>query len=256
MCLILFALNQHSIYKLIIASNRDEFFSRPTLEADFWKENKSILGGRDIQSGGTWLGLNKTGRFIAITNYRDRKSDRSNARSRGELSESFLSQNSSVSAFLADISKKKDQYNGFNILLSDDRFDSLYHYSNIPDRTNKISDGIHGLSNHLLDTSWPKVQRGKNYLSEILRSETIDGYEIIDLLRNGNEAPDEMLPETGISYDLEKKLSPVFISMKGYGTRCSTVILVNYDNELSFLEVSYNEQKQVIGEKKYNLQLK
>ncbi|MCK5368958.1 MAG: NRDE family protein [Cyclobacteriaceae bacterium] len=159
MCLLLFALNNHPKYKLIMAANRDEFFKRPTLNANFWEENNSILGGRDIQSGGTWLGLDKKGRFIAITNYRDRINDRSNARSRGELSEIFLTQNLNVSAFLSDVSKSKDQYNGFNVLLSDDSFDTLYHYSNISDQTNKINVGIHGLSNHLLDTPWPKIHR-------------------------------------------------------------------------------------------------
>ena len=142
------------------------------------------------------------------------------------------------------------------MLLSDDSFDTLYHYSNISDQTNKINDGIHGLSNHLLDTPWPKIKWGKNYLSDILKSESIDMYEMVDLLRNGNEASDDLLPKTGISPELEKKLSPVFISMKGYGTRCSTIIMINYSNELSFLEVSYNEEKQLIGEKKFNLQLK
>ncbi len=256
MCLILFALNQHPQYKLIMAANRDEFFKRPTLDANFWIEKHSILGGRDIQSGGTWLGINKNGRFIAITNFRDPNNEKNNARSRGELSNEFLSQNLDVSTFLSDVSKNKHHYNGFNLLLSDDCFDSMYHYSNISDQSSKIIDGIHGLSNHLLDTPWPKIQSGKNYLSSIIKSESIDMYEIIEILKSNKKAPDNLLPETGISYDLEKKLSPVFISMKGYGTRCSTVVLVNTNNELSFLEVSYDEQKRVIREQKYELQLK
>lgn len=255
MCLIIFALNQHPKYKLIIAANRDEFFSRPTLEADFWKEENSILGGRDVQSGGTWFGMNKNGRFIAITNYRDPKNEKKDAKSRGELSKKFLLQNQNVSEFLADVSKDKKKYNGFNFLLSDDYFESMYHYSNITDRSMKIEDGIHGLSNHLLDSPWPKVQKGTNLLSNILQSESINSAEIVAMLRNETEAPDNLLPKTGISYDLEKNLSPVFISMKGYGTRCSTVLFVDTSNELSFLEVTYNEHKQIISEKKYKLQL-
>lgn len=255
MCLIIFALNQHPKYKLIIAANRDEFFSRPTLEADFWEEENSILGGRDVQSGGTWFGMNKNGRFIAITNYRDPKNEKKDAISRGELSKKFLLQNQNVSEFLKDVSKDKKKYNGFNFLLSDDNFENMYHYSNVTDRSMKIEDGIHGLSNHVLDSPWPKVQKGTNLLSNILQSESINSSEIVAMLRNETEAPDNLLPKTGISYDLEKKLSPVFISMKGYGTRCSTALFVDTSNDLSFLEVTYNEHKQITSEKTFKLKL-
>lgn len=256
MCLIIFAKNKHPKYRLIIAANRDEFFNRPTLEADFWEEEHSILGGRDIQSGGTWFGMSKNGRFIAITNYRDPKKLRQNARSRGDLSKKFLLQNQSVADFLADVSNNKNQYNGFNFLLSDDYFENLYHYSNITDQSMKIADGIHGLSNHLLNSPWPKIEKGKKMLSDIIESDFIESDEIFALLRNESMAHDNLLPNTGISFDLEKKLSPVFISMKGYGTRCSTALLIDKYNQLSFLEVSYNEEKQLIGRKKYTLQLR
>lgn len=256
MCLIIFALNQHPKYKLIIAANRDEFFNRPTLEADFWKEDDSILGGRDIQSGGTWFGMNKNGRFIAITNYRDPENENVSDKSRGELSKKFLLHNQNVSEFLTDVSKNKQKYNGFNLLLSDDNFKSLYHYSNITDQSMKINDGIHGLSNHLLDSPWPKTEKGINSLSNILKSDSINSSDLVAMLRNETEGSDNLLPKTGISYELEKKLSPVFISMKGYGTRCSTVVFVDTSNDLSFLEVSYNEHKEVISENKYTLQLR
>jgi len=256
MCLILFALNQHPKYKIVIAANRDEFFERPTLNANYWAENNSVLGGRDVQSGGTWIGLNKNGRFIAITNYRDPNNAISNAKSRGDLSKKFLLQNDDVPTFLSDVSINKAQYNGFNLLLSDDAFDTLYHYSNISDQPNKIIDGIHGLSNHLLDTPWPKIQSGRDFFSNIIQSESIDMYKLVEMLRNDKKAPDDLLPRTGISSDLEKNLSSVFISIKGYGTRCSTVVLVDTDNKLSFLEVTYDANKQVIDEKKYNLKLR
>jgi uncharacterized protein with NRDE domain len=255
MCLIIFAKNKHPKYKLIIAANRDEFFSRSTLVADFWEEDRSILGGRDVQSGGTWFGINKNGRFIAITNYRDPKNEKKEAKSRGELSKKFLSQNLNVSDFLADVSKDRYKYNGFNLLLSDDNFENLYHYSNVTDVSMKIDDGIHGLSNHLLDSPWPKIQKGKKSLKSILQSDSINSAEIFTMLKNGTEAPDNSLPGTGISYDLEKKLSPVFISLKGYGTRCSTALIVDASGQLSFQEISYNEHKQVISEKKYKLPL-
>lgn len=256
MCLILFAFNKHPKYKLILAANRDEYFNRPTLIANYWEENCEILGGRDIQSKGTWLGINKNGKFIAITNYRDPKIEKKQALSRGDLSKRFLSNDQNIPSFLSDVSNNAENYNGFNLLLSDDGFDTMYHYSNISKTTFKISDGIHGLSNHLLDSSWPKVNTGKENLNSTIESASININDLVEMLKDGNAAADELLPDTGISYDLEKKLSPVFISMKGYGTRCSTVILVDTENNVSFLEVSYNENKQVISEKKHQLILK
>lgn len=256
MCLILFAFNKHPKYKLILAANRDEYFNRPTLIANYWEENREILGGRDIQSKGTWLGINKNGKFIAITNYRDPKIEKKQALSRGDLSKRFLSNDQNIPSYLSDVSNNAENYNGFNLLLSDDGFDTMYHYSNISKTTFKISDGIHGLSNHRLDSSWPKVNTGKENLKSTIESASININDLVEMLKDGNAAADELLPDTGISYDLEKKLSPVFISMKGYGTRCSTVILVDTENNVSFLEVSYNENKQVISEKKHQLILK
>ena len=255
MCLILFGLNQKSEFKLILAANRDEFFSRPTEEAHWWKDNKDILAGRDIKSGGTWLGINKNGRFIAITNYRDLKNINNEARSRGELSKSFLTGHLSTDAFLSELSSRKDQYNSFNLLLSDNGFDTLYHYSNVTDERTLISDGIHGLSNHLLDTPWPKVELGKQGLQQHLDSETKKSDELIKFMQHGEEAPDSALPDTGISYELEKKLSPVFISMKEYGTRCSTILEVNNNNGVTFLEVTYNENKTITSKKSYQFSL-
>ena len=122
--------------------------------------------------------------------------------------------------------------------------------------TTKIKKGVHGLSNHLLDTPWPKIQFGKNNLAHIINSESIDMYDLVEMLRNDHEALEKSLPNTGISFDLEKKLSPAFISLKGYGTRCSTIILVDKKNDLSFLEVSYDEKKQIFDKKTHTLQLK
>lgn len=255
MCLILFGLNQKPELKLILAANRDEFFSRPTKAAHWWKDNQDVLAGRDLKSGGTWLGINKNGRFIAITNYRDLKNINDEARSRGELSKSFLTGHLSTDAFLNELSAKKNQYNSFNLLLSDNGFGTMYHYSNVTDEPKRIADGLHGLSNHLLDTPWPKVELGKRALQQHLNSDVKRSDELIGFLKHGEEAPDSALPDTGISYELEKKLSPVFISMKDYGTRCSTILEVNHDNGVTFIEVTYNENKNVIAKKSYEFSL-
>ena len=255
MCLILFANDQHPKYKLVMAANRDEFFSRPSLVADFWKDNSAILGGRDVQSGGTWLGINKNGRFIAITNFRDPDSMNPKAISRGELSSHFLSKSIDIPAFIKEVSAKRQLYNGFNLLLSDNGFDNIFHYSNISDRLTGIDPGVHGLSNHLLNTPWPKIKSGKKALVHIIQSESLKTGDLLNILQDNSESPDESLPKTGISYELEKKLSPVFISMIGYGTRCSTAILIDRNNVLSFHEVTYDEKRQIVSEKIYNIMI-
>ena len=245
MCLILFAYNQHPRYKLILAANRDEFFERPTLSANYWKDDDKILGGRDLKSSGTWLGITRNGKFIAITNFRDPIVESQDHLSRGLLSKSFLLNEQPIDPFLSEISKHKDHYAGFNLLLSEDKFDSLYHYSNISDIKTPIEKGVHGLSNHLLDTPWPKVSLGKDSLSKLIDLPKLETDDLIELLKNDTIAPDNALPNTGISYDLEKNLSPVFISMKGYGTRSSTVILLDYNGDLAFHEVSYRENRTI-----------
>lgn len=256
MCLILFTLNEHPKYKLILTANRDEFYNRPSLSADFWTDNTSILGGKDVKSGGTWLGINKNGRFIAITNFRDLRKENKNALSRGDISKDFLNGDLSVSQFIDQLSENRNKYNGFNLLLSDNAFESFYHYSNITNRLEQITKGYHGLSNHLLDTAWPKVESAMHHLQIITKSKEFEINELIEMLTDDQEAPEKLLPSTGISLELERKLSPVFISMKDYGTRCSTAILVTKQNELVFLEVTYDNKKQILAEKQFNLSLK
>jgi uncharacterized protein with NRDE domain len=256
MCLILFAINSHPRYKFVLAANRDEFFNRPTLFAGRWEEDSRIIGGRDVSSNGTWLGITENSRFVAITNYRNPHREKDKAKSRGLLSKDFLLSTSKVKHFTNSISLERNLYNGFNILLTKDGFKSITHYSNISNEDKTITSGIHGLSNAFLDTSWPKVEFGKQNLHQILSSPTIDPLDLIKLLKNQSTAPDDLLPDTGISFDLEKKLSPVFISMNGYGTRCSTAILVDQNDQVRFLEVSYNENAEVINSTELVMQLK
>ncbi len=256
MCLILFAINAHPEYKFVLAANRDEFFSRETAFADNWPEDNNILAGKDRVSDGTWLGIRNSGRFVAITNYRDPKLENKNARSRGLISRSFLLSQEDIITFSCRLASNRDKYNGFNLLLTEDSFDSIYHYSNISNQNTILTDGIHGLSNALLDTPWPKVELGKEKLRAVLKEPFIEPMQLISILKDRSMADDQLLPETGIPADLEKKLSPVFISMKGYGTRCSTAVLVNRKNEVDFLEISYDEHMQVIHEARHHMRLK
>ena len=256
MCLIIFSLNQHPKYKLILAANRDEFFTRESMIAHHWEENDNIIGGKDMISQGTWLGINSNGRFIAITNYRDLSRENKNAKSRGYISKRFLLGDEAVEDFIKEISEERDAYNGFNLLLSENGFENMIHYSNVSNKQTQLRNGLHGLSNALLNTPWPKVVKGKKMLSELINAPSPDSSELIELLRNSDIPPNNQLPETGISRDLEKKLSPVFISMNGYGTRCSSAVLVDYNNSVSFHEVTYSEKKEVIYTNKLQLQLK
>ncbi len=256
MCLILFALNSHEKYKLILAANRDEFFDRPAVVVDFWPENKNVMGGKDQVSGGTWLGLRNDGRFIAVTNFRDSDYKKTFERSRGELSGSYLLGSDTATEFLVRTSGNRKQYSGFNLLVSDNCFESMIYYSSITDKTMVTNEGIHGLSNAYLDTPWPKVTTGIKNLQNLMASGSFETSDLIALLKDNTPAPDDQLPDTGIPFDLEKKLSPVFISMKGYGTRCSTALLVDHENRAILHEVTYNEKGDKISEKTLAMQLK
>ena len=255
MCLILFSYNDHPKYKLILAANRDEFYKRPTAQADYWEDHANILAGRDLVSKGTWLGLTKQGRFIAITNFRNGVQEIEGKLSRGNISQNFLTGDQEVQKFKEQLALSKSRYNGYNVLFSDSAFDDFEHYSNISDEFTVIGSGVHGLSNALLDTEWPKVKNGKVAVSDLSKNEDINPKSLIELLNNPKEAPDQDLPNTNISYELEKKLSPVFISMNEYGTRCSTALLIDHKNKVDFLEVSFDANHREIGRKEFHFNL-
>jgi len=158
MCLIVFAYNVHPSYRLVLAANRDEFYERPSSSADFWKDYPQVLAGRDLKEGGTWLGITKSGKYAAVTNYRDPSSLKSDSLSRGRLVSSYLTGNQNPDKYLKNISSQVDKYDGFNLLLGDDN--NLFVFSSRSDMQ-KLKPGIYGLSNHLLDTNWPKVARSK-----------------------------------------------------------------------------------------------
>lgn len=226
MCLIVFACNSHPSYKLVLAANRDEFYDRPAAPADFWKDHPHVLAGRDLKGKGTWLGITRQGRFAAITNYRDPASFMFDAKSRGKL----------VKDFLCDkIGAHGAKYNGYNLILQDSG--GFYYYSNRGGEKQKITAGIHGLSNHLLDTPWPKVVRAKKLMKEALKYKgTALEEALYALLSDRRFPPPEKLPSTGIDKDWEKVLSPIFIKSPNYGTRSSTVLLVGRNRRVTFIE--------------------
>lgn len=239
MCLILLAIRSHPQYKLIIAANRDEFYERPTAPAVFWDDAPYLLAGRDLRAGGTWLGITMQGRIAAITNYRDPASLKDQAPSRGQLVTGFLTGKKTPKRYLDMLDQESQEYNGFNLIVGDK--ESLYWYSNRGEARRPLDNGIYGVSNHQLDTPWPKVTRGKQMLQRALSG--IDNAEpemMLHMLEDRSIAGDESLPDTGVGLELERILSPIFIASPGYGTRSSTLILVDLDDQVTFIERTFN----------------
>ncbi len=236
MCLILLAWRAHADYPLVVAANRDEFYARRTAAADFWDDAPQILAGRDLEAGGTWLGVTRTGRFAALTNFRDLSRNKPGAPSRGQLVSRFLTGMDSPEAYLHELESSAARYNGFNLLFGDPG--GLWCFSNCGESERQLAPGVYGLSNHLLDTPWPKVARGKSALTTALQA-LPDDRPLFDLLRDDSTAPDDALPRTGISLEWERLLSAAFISTAGYGTRSATVLMMNLSGKVRFVEQGF-----------------
>lgn len=237
MCLIFISLNNHPSYKLIVAANRDEFYRRKTAPARFWDDYPHILAGRDLEAGGTWMGMNKQGKISMVTNYRDLRNLKPVAPSRGHLVSDFLLNGDQPLEYGQKIAAKGEAYNGFNLIFGWP--DELLYYSNYTGAVEQIPGGIHGLSNHLLNTPWPKVEKGKAKFSEAVQSKKIDPNRLFGLLYNEEQALDDQLPDTGVGIERERVLSSMFIKSPDYGTRCSTVLLIDRDNNAFFTERVY-----------------
>jgi uncharacterized protein with NRDE domain len=236
MCLILFAHKVSKKYPFILASNRDEFYHRPTDSMDFWKDHPFILAGRDLEGGGTWFGINKSGRFGAITNYRDPSSIKIGAPSRGKIITDFLSRTTPPCDYLEKLRPKSTKYNGFNLLLGD--MEHLYWFSNRENSILKIEPGVHGISNRFINTPWPKVVSGKEALEKTIR-DSLPLENLFSILKDRTIPPDAELPDTGISLEWERILSPLFIKSQTYGTRTSTVMRIDNKGTLEIVERTY-----------------
>ncbi len=238
MCLILFAYEKHPDHRLILAANRDEFYDRPTAALTYWQDHPGILAGRDLKSMGTWMGINRTGKFAAITNYREPGRQILDAPSRGHLVSDYLIGDLPPSEYLEQLRQKAHYYNGFNLLVGNTR--SLFYYSNRRDGILRLDPGVYGLSNRLLDTRWPKVHLGKSRLSALIESNTdLPRETILSLLQNQKRPPDHQLPDTGVGIEWERTLSPLFISSPNYGTRCSTLLTIDRRQRVRMTEITW-----------------
>ncbi len=246
MCLILFAYRQHPDYPFILAANRDEFFQRPTRPAQFWPDNPQLLAGKDLEAGGTWLGITRQGRFAAITNFREGSGESSSLAtplSRGRLTLDYLTGKEAAEAYLNQVHTQRDAFPGFNLLVGDSH--QLYYYSNRQQnsrqrRPEALPPGIYGLSNHLLNTPWPKVAAGRDHLHQAI-NQLPDTTQLLALLQNPNRAPDHLLPDTGIDLDWERLLSSAFIDSPDYGTRASTLLTIDSHGRVRFSEQTYTK---------------
>lgn len=224
-------------YPLIIAANRDEFFDRPTAPAAFWEDQPNVLAGRDLHAGGTWLGITRTLRFAALTNIREsRESFNPEAPSRGKIVSDFLVARRRPDTYTKSVSRVGSQYNGFNLLVADR--DMLYYYCNRGNKMKELPPGVYGLSNHELDTPWPKLESARQRFNTAI-GRSPDYEAIFSLLADDTPAPDDQLPDTGVPIEWERTLSSIFVKSPNYGTRSSTMAAVRADNSVRFIERRY-----------------
>ncbi len=246
MCVILFAVGAHPRYPLVVAANRDEWFHRPTAVAAFWADVPSVFAGRDLEQQGTWMGISRSGRFAAVTNVREGGPARADARSRGALVSSFLTGTDAPDSFAVMVAQQGTRYNGFNLLAGDRA--QLMYLSNRGGTPVVVPPGVHGLSNHLLNTAWPKVQQGKARLAAALEADEIDIPKLFDILGDRSPAPAESLPDTGVAPERERVLSALHVLAGDYGTRTATVLLVGSDDRVVCLERSFDKAGNTTGE--------
>lgn len=236
MCLILFAWRQRDDYPLVLIANRDEYYPRPTRAAHWW-DDAPVFGGRDLEAGGTWMGIGRDGRFAAVTNVREPGGMRAGKISRGELTRAYLAGGLAAEDYLDGISERKLDYSGFNLLLGDPA--RLWYLTNRGDGVvSEVEPGVHGISNGAFDEPWPKLASGRDELAALLEGD-LDRAELMAILTDHRIAEDHALPSTGVPLDIERMLSSRFIKSPDYGTRASTVLTIDASGRVEFSEQNF-----------------
>jgi uncharacterized protein with NRDE domain len=246
MCLLVLAWRRHTRYPLVLAGNRDEFHARPAAPASWWSDPPNLLAGRDLQAGGTWLGITQDGRVAVVTNYRELGERVPDAPSRGGLIVDYARSRKPPREFLDDKAKGASAYAGFNLIASD--ADTIAYYSNRDAAPRDLAPGVYGLSNHLLDTPWPKLSRVRERFETHIRGRHLDLDELVALLADRAPAAESELPQTGLPHELERALSAPFIVTPTYGTRCSTALMIDADGRCEFLERRFDAAGAAIGD--------
>lgn len=253
MCLISLNWRAHPRYELVLAANRDEFHHRPTAAAGWWNDASDVFGGRDLQQGGGWLAASRQRKLAAVTNVRRMAQPDSNAPSRGALIADFMRSTQSSAEFAKRLRGRADAYAGFNLLLYDG--DNLLYVTNHDGfHSERLTPGLHAVSNAALDTPWPKLLRLRDRMEDWTRQEQPDESALLEALADDHVAPDSALPDTGVGIELERFLSPAFIRGPQYGTRASSVIALARDGTLRFHERRFGPNGVPAGETRESFQ--
>lgn len=241
MCLIGFIFNPKSDTPLILAANRDEWRARPTQAAHWWPDHHGVFAGRDLQAGGTWLGAHRRGRVAALTNVREPSQVQSDLPSRGFLVSHFLQHDGKLSTYAQALRDDAQRYAGFNLLMFE-RTERAWLASWLSNRAEHarggqpLNPGCHVLSNHLLNTPWPKALRLRSRLQAVAQSSSDPGHELLEALTDDAIPPDDQLPDTGIGVERERALAAALIRGEAYGTRSSTLLQIAADGQVSVIE--------------------
>ena len=241
MCIAYIAIAAHPDWPVFIAANRDEYHDRPARAARPWPDHPQVIAGIDEQANGTWLGVTTSGRFALITNFRDPSHKLANPPSRGALTRHFLTTTEPAHDYAVAVSRRAHTFNGFNLILGDTH--GVFYVGNRqePCLPVRLEAGRHVVSNHLLNTPWPKAQRLRQALDAYPQAALFDNLDpVFELLKDATPAPDHTLPSTGVSLEMERLLSSPFIISPGYGTRCSTIVAIHASGRAIFSETSYD----------------
>ena len=243
MCLVLIAWRVHPRYPLIVAANRDEFYARPTLPAHRWPGTSGMIAGKDLEAGGSWMGVDAAGRFAAVTNFRELEQGPADARSRGELVADYLLGDVPAEIYIAELAERANHYRGYNLLLTDSG--GLYCASNRGAPIRSLPPGFHGVSNGPLDSDWPKVRRGRQLLAKAVDRTEPSPRHLLELLRDRTQPADEALPNTGVGLEGERLLGTIAIdgTMAGraYGTRSASALMLDVQGRGEFVEHSRSD---------------
>lgn len=257
MCILFFAIESHPHYPLIICANRDEFHHRPTQPAQFWPPDQNILAGKDLQAGGTWLGVNQAGQFAGITNLRTQNLQ-DGVRSRGELVVNALAPHNSTLAFNTSVitpqwlQEHSLNYNPFNLIFEYQH--TLHCFNSRTAATTKLTQGFHAVCNGDMDDVWPKMALGQQALqSYIAQTDNISINELLRFMQDTTQPADNLLPNTGLDLEWERRLSSIFIQHPQYGTRSTTIILKDKLGQTDFYETRFDGKGRNLGQQHFQI---
>jgi uncharacterized protein with NRDE domain len=253
MCLLVLAYGVVPQRPVVLAANRDEFYARPSAALGVWPDEPDIYAGRDLSQGGTWLGMTRSGRFAALTNFRHGGA-RAGARSRGDVVLEYLRSPLAPERYLAQLASYADQFGGFSVILGDLEHEP-YYFSNQGNVSQRLTPGIYGLSNQRLDEPWPKVARAKQRIHALLATQHVSAEALCDAMYDRDQPVDELLPDTGIGIERERMVAPMFIASEDYGTRAATAMIMDSRRRALIYERSYGPQGRYLGDARCELEL-